>query len=175
VERATRIASSPLGKSPLDFELVWSPPAPPRLSGADPASLQAALRLVHQFLETDDKVAFPVLAKRLPEDDELSPRFLRDLPKIFRRLESALDQAPAMRAQVRGHKAPAHRVVLEAFFDASLEGLKPADQQALEVWLSQPASALLIRAQLQSALGAALEAIRQLRKLCERELLDAAR
>jgi len=174
VDRARRLAESPLAKGTLDFDIRWTPPDPPAVSGADAVKLQAAVRLVRQFTEPEDTVCITTLPERLGDDSDLRPAFKRDLEKIAKRLDTALDQVPAMRVKLKGTTAPAHRVVLEAFFAGNLEGIAPKQQEALRLWLASPASAMLIRSQIQTGLAALLKSVQELRRACERELLHAA-
>jgi len=174
IDRARRLADSPLAKGTLDFDIRWTPPDPPIVSGADAVKLQAAVRLARQFTQAGDAVCIATLPERLEDDADLRPAFKRDLEKVARRLDSALDQVPAMRVKLKGTTTPAHRVVLEAFFEGNLEGLDPAQQESLRLWLAHPASAMLIRSQIQTGLAALLKAVQELRRACERELLHAA-
>jgi len=174
IDRARKLADSPLAKGTLDFDIRWAPPEPPAVSGADAVKLQAAVRLARQFMQPDDLVCIGTLPDRLADDDDLRPAFKRDLEKVVRRLDTALDQVPAMRVKLKGTTTPAHRIVLEAFFEGNLDGLESEQQEALRLWLAHPASAMLIRSQIQTGLSALLKSVQEVRRACERELLHAA-
>lgn len=176
IDRARRLAGSPLAKEPLELEVRWAPPAPPTLIGPDQLGLDAALRLVRQFLQPSEPICFEVLLEKLPEDPDLSAPFRRDLDKVVRELAVALDQPPAMRFKIKGQMPtpPSGRDLLEAFLRGSIDHLEPRRREVVASWLTQPVSALLARAQLQTALGTVCKAIQRLRGVCERELLRAA-
>jgi hypothetical protein len=174
VDRARRLASSPLAKDPLDLDVRWTPPAAPVLVGADQLALDAALRIARQFLQRSEPISFTSLTERLPDDPDLSAPFRRDLERLVRELGANLDQPPAMRFKIRGQTPPTYREILEAFLQGGIEHLDPIRRETLASWLTQPVSALLVRSQLQTALGFVCKSIQRLRALCERELLRAA-
>ena len=180
VERARRLASSPLAKEPLDLDVRWMPPAPPALIGADQLGLDAALRIARQFLQPSEPICFRVLVAKLSEDPDLSAPFRRDLDKLVRELGASLDQPPVMRFKikgqtpVKGQTPPSYGELLEAFLQGGIDHLDPKRRDILASWLTQPVTALLLRAQLQTALGSLCKSIQKLRGLCERELLRAA-
>jgi hypothetical protein len=175
VERARRLASSPLAKDPVDLEIRWTPDGAPRVIGGQQHPIEAALRIVRQFLEPAEAISFSALGERFRGDEELSPSFARDLERLVRELAVQLDQAPALRFKIRGQSPPTTpREILDAVLHGRLEQLDPARRETLARWLAQPVSALLVRAQLQSALAAVGTAIQRLRGLCERELLRSA-
>jgi hypothetical protein len=174
VDRARRLAGGPLAKEPLNLDVRWAPPAAPALVGADQLALDAALRIARQFLQPGEAISFTALAERLPEDPDLSAPFRRDLDKLVRELAADLDQPPAMRFKIRGQMPPTYREILEAFLQGGIDHLDPVQRETLASWLTQPVSALLVRAQLQTALGSVCKSIQRLRSICERELLRAA-
>jgi hypothetical protein len=176
VERARRLASSPLAKEPVDLDLRWTPPAPPVLISADQLSLDAGLRIARQFLQPSEPICFSVLLGKLGEDADLSAPFRKDLDKLVRDLRASLDQPPPMRIKIKGQipTPPSYGELLEAFLHGSIDHLEPKRRENLAKWLTTPVSALLVRAQLQTALGSLCKTIQRLRSLCERELLRAA-
>jgi hypothetical protein len=176
IDRARRLASSPLAKEPLELDVRWMPPAGPTLMAPDQLGLEAALRIVRQFLQPSESIGFQVLREKLSEDPDLSAPFKRDLDKLVRELAVTLDQPPVMRFKIKGKlpTAPSSRDLLEAFLTGDVEHLDPKRRETLATWLTQPVSALLARAQVQTALGSVHKAIQRLRGLCERELLRAA-
>jgi hypothetical protein len=176
IDRARRLASSPLAKEPLDLDVRWTPPEPPTLIAPDQLGLEAALRIVRQFMQPSESICFQVLREKLSDDPDLSAPFRRDLDKLVRELAVTLDQPPVMRFKIKGQlpTPPSSRDLLEGLLHGSVEHLDPKRRETLATWLTQPVSALLARAQLQTALGSVCKAIQRLRSLCERELLRAA-
>lgn len=176
IDRARRLASSPLAKEPLELDVRWTPPGSPTLSAPDQLGLEAGLRIVRQFLQPSEPICFQVLLEKLSDDHDLSAPFRRDLDKLVRELAVALDQPPVMRFKIKGQlpTAPSSRDLLEAFLHGGVEHLESKRRETLATWLTQPVSALLARAQLSTALGVVCKAIQRLRGVCERELLRAA-
>jgi hypothetical protein len=176
IDRARRLASSPLAKEPPEIDVRWAPPAAPVLVGPDQLSLDAAMRIVRQFLQPSEPTCFATLLEKLPDDPDLSAPFRRDLDKVVRELSSTLDQPPTMRFKIKGQlpTPPTQRDLLDALLQGGLDHLDPKRREKLASWLTQPVSALLVRAQLQTALGSVCKAIQRLRSVCERELLRAA-
>jgi hypothetical protein len=176
IDRARRLASSPLAKEPLELDVRWTPPDGPTLISPDQLGLEAALRIVRQFLQPAEPICFQVLLEKLSDDPDLGAPFRRDLDKLVRELAVTLDQPPVMRFKIKGKlpTAPSSRDLLEAFLHGSVEQLEPKRRETLATWLTQPVSALLARAQVQTALASVYKAIQRLRSICERELLRAA-
>jgi len=174
VDRARRLASSPLAKEPLQIDVRWTPPAAPTLASPDQLALDAALRVARQFLQPSELVSFASLTEKLPEDPDLSAPFRRDLDRLVRELAASLDQPPPMRFKVKGQTPPTYREILEAFLHGSMDHLDPKRRETLASWLTQPVTALLLRSQLTTAISAVYKTIQRLRAVCERELLRAA-
>lgn len=174
IERARKLASSPLSKDALEIDVRWTPPEPPRISGADQLNLDAALRGIRQFLRETDPGSLRSIVGQLSADEDLDPGFRKDLARLLRQLDGNLDQPPPMRFKVRGQGAPTYREILEAILYGSLECVAEKRRAPLESWLAQPVTALLVRSQFQAALASVYSSVQRLRSLCERELLRAA-
>ena len=177
IEKTARLAGSPLAKlleDGKDLGVRWQPPEPPVLTGPDQQALDAALRIARQLDERSGPESFEAIAERLSEDADLSDQLGRDLARLVRQLRGALDRPPAMRFKVKGQTPPTHRETLDLFLHRDPDRLDPARRKALSSWIGQPTGILLVRSQLQVALGDLCKAAQQLRSICERELLRAA-
>ena len=174
IERAGRLAGSPLLKQSAELDLHWSPPDPPRVTAPDQAGIDAAVRIARQFMRPDDPHSFQSLAARLDDDPDISAGFKRELAKLIRQLHAGLDQPPPMRFKVQGEAPPTYQEILDVFLHGAIERVAQARRDPLVSWLAQPTRRLLVRSQLQSGLADVCKAIQKLQSLSQRELLRAA-
>jgi hypothetical protein len=175
IERARRLAGSPLGKDAPEFTVRWTPPDSASAVGSDPLSFELALRIARQFLDPAESISFFAFAERVLDDPELSDLLRREFQNLVRELDASLDRPPSLHFKVRGQAPPPQREILDVFLYGSLQRLAPDRREPIRNWLNQPATALLVRSQLQTSLATLCKAIQQLRGACERELLRAAR
>ena len=174
IERAERLSRNPRLKESDSLEIRWEPPEPPRVSGADQIGVDLTLRVARELLDDDDASSLEAFRRQIAADPDVSDGCKRDCARLGRRLREGPDQPPTIRIRAKGLKPPTQWDLLQAVLFGDLERIDPNKRDTLRSWLAQPTMALVLRAQVQTALIRVCEALAELKRICDRELQRAA-
>lgn len=175
IEKAERLSRTPRLKENDTLEIEWSPPELPELRGPNQLGIDITIRTARDLIDDAAPSSLASFRRQIADDPDVSDACKRDCARLGKRLRDSLDQPPKIRIRGRGQSPPTQWDLLQALLFGDLERIDAKKRDTVRAWLGQPTTALVLRAQVQTALIRVCDALVDLKQICDRELQRAAR